>query len=358
MQEVAQFSVCYKRFLTPEGSLQTTLPDALSNPDLQRDLYKTMTLARAFDAKAVSLQRTGQLGTYASTLGQEAIGAAIGAAMAPEDIFLPNYRDTATLLARGVSPLELLLYWGGDERGSDFSAVRDDFPVCIPVSTQNGHAVGVATAIQINGEQRAALTTMGDGATSRGDFYEAINLAGVWNLPVVFVINNNQWAISVPREQQSGAQTLAQKAIAAGIRGIQVDGNDALALWHTVRHALHQARQGEGATVIEALTYRLCDHTTADDAGRYRDDDEVGTHWKEDPLTRLRTLLTESGEWTKEGEERLIAECSQRIEEAVARYLDTPPQPAAAMFDFLYHALPESLVQQRAEAQAWDRNHE
>ena len=358
MQEVAQFSIGYERLLTPDGSLQATLPEALRSLDLQCNLYRTMTLARAFDAKAIALQRTGQLGTYASTLGQEAIGAAIGAAMAKDDVFLPNYRDTATLLARGVSLFELLLYWGGDERGSDFTAVREDFPVCIPVSTQNGHAVGVATALQLRGQRRVALTTMGDGATSKGDFYEAINLSGVWNLPVVFVINNNQWAISVPRNQQSGAQTLAQKSIAAGIRGIQVDGNDALALWHTLHEALRQARQGDGATVIEALTYRLCDHTTADDAGRYRDDDEVGQHWREDPIARLRTFLTNAGEWNKEDEETLIADNTRRIEEAVARYLDTPRQPVTAMFDFLYQTLPESLIQQRAEALTWDQNDE
>ncbi len=358
MKEVARFTIAYRRFLAPDGSTESVLPDSHIDPNLSKNLYRTMTLARAFDAKAIALQRTGQLGTYASTLGQEAIGAAIGAAMESTDVFLPNYRDTATLLARGVSLFELLLYWGGDERGSDFSSVREDFPVCIPVATQNGHAVGVATAIQTRGEKRAALCTLGDGATSKGDFYEAINLAGVWNLPVVFVINNNQWAISVPRQLQSGAETLAQKSIAAGIHGVQVDGNDALALHYTLHEALHRARQGNGATVVEALTYRLCDHTTADDAGRYRDDNEVGQHWKEDPIARLRTFLSDAGEWDKADEEALISDCNQQIEEAVARYLDTPRQPAEAMFDFLYETLPEGLARQRAEAQAWDHDDE
>jgi len=279
MKEVARFTIACQRFLAPDGTIESAPPGSPIEPDLAKNLYRTMTLARAFDAKAIALQRTGQLGTYASTLGQEAIGAAIGTAMETTDVFLPNYRDTATLLARGVSLFELLLYWGGDERGSDFSNVREDFPVCIPVATQNGYAVGVATAIQMRGEARAALCTLGDGATSKGDFYEAINLAGVWNLPVVFVINNNQWAISVPRHLQSGTETLVQKSVAAGIRGLQVDGNDALALHDALHEALQRARKGEGATVIEALTYRLCDHTTADDAGRCRNDDEVGQHW-------------------------------------------------------------------------------
>ncbi|GAB4352252.1 MAG: pyruvate dehydrogenase (acetyl-transferring) E1 component subunit alpha [Gammaproteobacteria bacterium] len=358
MKEVARFRIAYHQLLKPDGSLQSTLPEAVADPELGRDLYRTMTLARAFDAKAIALQRTGQLGTYASTLGQEAIGAAIGAAMDKSDVFLPNYRDTATLLARGVSLYELLLYWGGDERGSDFAHAREDFPICIPVATQNGHAVGVATAIRIRGEERAALCTMGDGATSKGDFYEAINLAGVWRLPVVFVINNNQWAISVPRERQSAAETLAQKAIAAGLPGIQVDGNDALALYQTLSEALQKAHSGGGATVIEALTYRLCDHTTADDASRYRDDEEVGRHWKEDPIARLRHYLSEAGEWDKEREEQLIDECSRRIEEAVQRYLETPRQPATAMFDYLYATLPDNLAAQRAAAEQWDRDHE
>jgi len=348
------FTIEMCRYLGPEGELAAGAPTV----DITRlkAIYQTMVLARAFDAKAVSLQRTGQLGTYASSLGQEAIGACIGVAMQKEDILVPNYRDSGAQLARGVTPTELLLYWGGDERGSDYAGPREDLPVCIPVGTQNCHAVGVATAIQLRREPRAVVCTLGDGATSKGDFYEAINLAGVWHLPVIFVINNNQWAISVPRSAQSGCETLAQKAIAAGMPGIQIDGNDAIALINTLDEGLAAARGGGGPLLIEALTYRLGDHTTADDASRYRDDDEVGKHWKEDPIARLRRYLSEKGHWTKEDEESLINACSERIDAAVKAYLETPPAPATAMFDFLYAALPAALSEQRADVAHWEQS--
>lgn len=356
MVECAQFTIEYRQYLKPDGSLTGDAPDVARETERLPGVYRTMVLARSFDAKAIALQRTGQLGTYASSLGQEAIGASIGATMKADDVLIPNYRDCGAQIARGVTLRELLLYWGGDERGSDYAGPRQDFPVCIPVGTQNCHAVGVATAIQMRGQRRAVVGTMGDGATSKGDFYEAINLAGAWRLPVVFVINNNQWAISVPRSAQTGCTTLAQKAIAAGIPGIQVDGNDALALIHVLDEALQRARDGGGATLIEALTYRLGDHTTADDATRYRDDEEVARHWKEDPVARLRKYLSETGRWTKADEESLLGECARQVDEAVADYLATPVQSAGTMFDFLYETLPAALAGQRAEAASREQN--
>lgn len=356
MVDSARFSIEYRRYLQPDATLAPEVPGAARDTARLSAIYRTMVLVRAFDAKAVALQRTGQLGTYASSLGQEAVGAAVGATMGGDDVLVPNYRDCAAQIARGVQPHEILLYWGGDERGSDYAGPREDFPVCIPVGTQNCHAVGIATAIQYRRQARAVVSTMGDGATSKGDFYESLNLAGAWKLPVVFVINNNQWAISVPRSAQTGCRTLAQKAIAGGIPGIQVDGNDALALAHTLDEALARARQGAGATLIEALTYRLCDHTTADDASRYRSDDEVGAHWKEDPIARLRKYLAAAGAWTKADEETLVSEAAQTVEGAVKHYLDTPPPPATAMFDHLYATLPAALAAQRDEAAAWEES--
>jgi pyruvate dehydrogenase E1 component alpha subunit len=243
---------------------------------------------------------------------------------------------------------ELLLYWGGDERGSDVAGPREDFPVCVPVGTQYPHAAGVALAFRLRGERRCAVAVGGDGSTSRGDFYEALNVAGVWALPVVFVINNNQWAISVPRAQQTAAETLAQKGIAAGVPGEQVDGCDVIAVRDAVARALGRARAGQGPTLIECITYRLGDHTTADDASRYRDDAEVSPHWKAEPIQRLRTHLAKVHGWSRAEEDAQRKEIEADLAAAVAAYLDTAPQPATAMFDSLFEALPEELAAQRA----------
>ena len=334
-------------FLAPDGTVDRSLPDHLDDRDTLARLYRAMTLTRTFDAKIIALQRTGQIGTYASTLGQEAIGVGLGSAMHREDVLLPSYRDTAAQILRGVTLSELLLYWGGDERGSAFTGPREDFPVCVPVGSQYCHAAGVATAFKLRHQPRVAVVTGGDGSTSKGDFYEALNLAGAWRLPLVFVINNNRWAISVPLERQSGTTVLADKARAGGFPGVRVDGNDVVAVHAAVDEALARARTGEGPTLIEALSYRLGDHTTADDAGRYRDADEVSRHWAEDPLLRLRNHLVADRDWNKADEEALMETCASEIEQAVSTYLETPPDPPEAMFDHLYETLPATLAEQR-----------
>jgi pyruvate dehydrogenase E1 component alpha subunit len=311
-----------------------------------------MVRARAFDAKAVALQRTGRLGTYASALGQEAVSIGIASAMRSEDVLLPSFREHGAQLWRGVTPLELLLYWGGDERGSDFAGPRQDFPVCVPVGSHAPHAAGVALAFKLRREPRVAVAIFGDGATSKGDVAEALNIAGVWRLPVLFVVANNQWAISVPRRSQSAAETLAQKAVAAGIPGLQVDGNDVVAVREAAAQALSRARSGGGAALIEAVTYRLADHTTADDAGRYRDDAEVSRHWPEEPLLRLRAYLTGIGRWAKQDEEKLLAETATEIDAAASAYLDQKPQPPESIFDYTFAALPADLAAQRRAALA------
>ena len=345
---LAGLKIPYTRLIDPDGKPKGDLPDLAQDPEALKMLYRAMVRARTFDQKAVSLQRTGRLGTYASCLGQEAVGVGVAAAMTPEDVLLPSFREHAAQMLRGVTLTELLLYWGGDERGSDFAGPREDFPVCIPVGTHAPHAAGVALAFKLRGEARVAVCILGDGATSRGDVYEAMNLAGVWMLPVVFVVNNNQWAISVPRSKQTSTATLAQKAVAAGFVGEQVDGNDVVAVRARVGAALDKARRGGGPHLIEALTYRLGDHTTVDDATRYRSDEEVSARWKEEPIARLRVYLTEAGRWTKADEEALIEACAEEVEAATAAYLATPPQPPESLFDHLYAELPEDLAAQRA----------
>jgi pyruvate dehydrogenase E1 component alpha subunit len=310
-----------------------------------------MVLTRTFDLKAVSLQRTGRLGTYAVSLGQEAVSVGIASAMRAEDVLLPSYRDNGTLLWRGVKMEEILLYWGGDERGSLSSGPPHDFPFCVPVGSQAPHAAGVAYALKFRKEPRVAVCLLGDGATSKGDVYEAMNFAGVHKLPLVFVVNNNQWAISVPLKLQTACETLAQKAIAAGFEGEQVDGNDVIAVRDAAEQAIAAARSGKGPRLLEALTYRLGDHTTADDAARYRPPAEVQAHWKEEPIARLRAYLVSQKAWGKAEEEQLSAECQQRIEAAVERYLATGPRSPETMFDHLYAKLPEVYTAQRDEVE-------
>ncbi|MGF6932148.1 2-oxoisovalerate dehydrogenase E1 component alpha subunit [Paraburkholderia sp. UCT70] len=351
MTTAVSFHIGYTQYLGPDGEPVQSLPAFARDPAALIPLYRAMVLTRAFDTKAVALQRTGKLGTFASSVGQEAIGVGVASAMQPDDVLFPSYRDHAAQLLRGVTMTESLLYWGGDERGSDFSVPRNDFPNCVPIGTQVCHAAGAAYAFLLRHEPRVAVAIFGDGGTSKGDFYEAMNMAGVWQAPLVLVVNNNQWAISVPRNHQSAAQTLAQKAIAAGIEGLQVDGNDVIAVHHVVHAALAKARRGDGPTLIEALSYRLGDHTTADDATRYRDAEVIGKQWEYEPLLRLRTYLMHVNVWTKAHDEELGKACRAQVEQAVDAYLAIPPPGPSAMFDHLYEALPPAMREQLAMAQ-------
>jgi len=350
MATVARFQVDYTRFLDPQGEAIEPLPAFALDAEVLIPLYRAMYLTRVFDTKAIALQRTGKIGTFASALGQEAIGVGVASAMRREDLLVPSYRDHAAQFVRGVTMAESLLYWGGDERGSDFGVPRDDFPVCVPIATQVCHAAGAAYAFKLRQEARVAVCFLGDGGTSKGDFYEAMNFAAVWQAPLVVVVNNNQWAISVPRTKQSATVTLAQKAIAAGLDGWQVDGNDVVAVHDAARRAIDKARTGGGPTLIEAISYRLGDHTTADDATRYRDPAAVQEQWTYEPIRRLRSYLVHLNAWDQEREERLAKECADAVEQAVQAYLAIPAPTPAAMFDHLYRTLPAGLQEQRDTA--------
>jgi pyruvate dehydrogenase E1 component alpha subunit len=351
LKTVAAFEIKNVQFLDPEGQPTKEKLTPLAY-DLEQliELYELMTLTRVFDAKAIALQRTGRMGTYASSLGHEAIHVGIGSAMHADDVFAPMYREYGAMFYRGVKMSEILRYWGGDERGSDFSGPKHDFPICVPIATQCLHAAGAAFAFQLRGEPRCAVSIVGDGGSSKGDFLEALNAAGAFKLPVVFVIANNQWAISIPRSKQSGGKTLAQKGLGAGLPCIQVDGNDIIAMRWAMDQALERARQGKGAFVIEAMTYRLSDHTTADDARRYRPDDEVDDAWTKEPLIRLRNYLINSGAWNEEKESALQESCSEKVDQAVEEYTQMEPPEVTAMFDHMYAELPHDLAEQRAYA--------
>ncbi len=355
MTLAAQFEIEYLQYLTPEGKLQGKLPPAVADAKSLLPLFKQMLFVRTFDSKSIALQRTGKLGTYAACLGHEATHVGIGASMRPEDVFAPSYREYGAQFMRGVKPREVLMYWGGDERGNDFSGPTNDDPWCVPIASQCLMAAGAALSFKLRKQDRVAVSCCGDGGSSKTDFYAALNSAGAYKLPLVLCVINNGWAISVPRSAQTGAQTLAQKGLAGGLYCLQVDGNDLIAVLEGMRRAYERARKGEGGTVIEFMTYRLHDHTTADDARRYRSDDEVKAAWTREPIARLRTWLTAEKVWDEAQEKAWLEECGRLVDIEINAYLETAVQPVEAMFDYLYADPPPDLLEQRAAAIALEK---
>ena len=347
---VARFEIPYTQLLDDNGELCGALPAFANNKSTLIELYSTMVRTRTFDKKAIALQRTGKMGTYAPINGQEAISTAIGHAMHADDVFVPYYRDYAAQFQRGVNMSEILAYWGGDERGSQYACESQDLPICVPIASQCLHAAGVAFAFKYRKQNRVAVVCIGEGGTSEGDFYEAMNIAGVWNLPIVFVVNNNKWAISVSIDKQTATKTIAQKAIAAGFDGVQVDGNDILATRQAVGEAIEKARRGEGPTLIEALTYRLCDHTTADDATRYQPKHEVEEATYKEPIGRFKRFLEQQQLWTEAEEKELLRSCAVEVQQAVDDYTNRPAQPLSSAFDYHFESIPDYLIEQRAIA--------
>ena len=346
-KNVIHFDIEYHQFLDEQSNLIEVLPKQFENPEVLISLYRHMLFTRLFDAKAVALQRTGKMGTYPSSLGQEAVFVAIGHALHTTDILVPYYRDQGALLMRGVKPEQIFAYWGGDERGSLFSSTNaEDFPFSVPIASQCLHAAGVAYAIALRKQPRAVLVACGDGGTSEGDFYEAMNFAATFRLPIVFVVSNNQWAISVSRQHQTACETLAQKAIGAGFKGIQVDGNDVIAVAEVVSNALDKAKAGDGPTLIEAISYRLCDHTTADDAKRYAPAEDLVQAWKIEPLARLRKYLVSQQLWSAEEEQQLEKNYSDQIMQSVENYLNVEPQSPTSLLAYMYETWPAAWQDQ------------
>jgi pyruvate dehydrogenase E1 component alpha subunit len=326
--------------------------DAELMPDIGDDvvveLYRDMVKMRGFDDKALKLQRQGRMGTWPPIKGQEAIQAGIGKAMTADDWLIPAFREHGIMLEKGIPGHLIYAYWAGDERGSCFPEGVRCFPVAVPVGSQWQHGTGVGLSLKLRGEKAAAVVFGGDGSTSEGDFHEAVNCAGVFGVPTVFVIQNNQWAISVPLHQQTATKTLAQKAHAYGIPGIQVDGNDIFAVWAAATEALDRARSGHGPTLIEAVTYRLGDHTTADDASRYRPAEEVTAWEARDPILRLRRFIEARGLWNDDEESRLADQVQSWVDEQVKALEAMPPQSPADIFTHMYGETPPHLLEQMA----------
>ena len=337
-----RFQVDYLSILDSEGNLDAALEPDLPEADLKR-LYRAMVLGRRLDERMVRLQRQGRIGTFAPIKGQEASQLGTVACLRPTDWMVPSFRETAAMIWRGWPIEKLLLFFSGHLEGGQPAPDQHDLPVTIPVATQIPHAVGLAYAAQYRGDDAVVMTFFGDGATSEGDFHEALNFAGVWHVPVVFVCQNNQWAISVPLKKQTHSRTIAEKALAYGFPGIQVDGNDVLAVYAAGREAVERARNGDGPTLIECVTYRLGVHTTADDPTKYRSAEEVAAWERKDPLTRFNAYLQKRNLLEDGLEERVDAE----IADAVARFEARPPADALAMFDHVYAELPPDLKAQR-----------
>ncbi|MBN1261165.1 MAG: pyruvate dehydrogenase (acetyl-transferring) E1 component subunit alpha [Anaerolineae bacterium] len=352
------YQVEHISILDEDGNLDHDLEPDLSEEFLLR-LHRYMLLGRRFDERMLKLQRQGRIGTFAPIQGQEASQLGSVAALRDSDWMAPAFRESAAQLWRGQSMESFLLYYGGYFRGGEIPEGIRNLPVAIPVGTQILHAVGLGYAIKVHGQDDVAMVFFGDGATSEGDFHEAVNNAGVFKTPTIFVCQNNQYAISIPRSHQTQAKTLAQKALAYGVPGIQTDGNDILAVYVAAIEAVERARAGEGPTLIENVTYRLSVHTTADDPTRYRDEEEVAVWEKREPISRFQRYLKDKGMLTDNAITALEDEIKDEIAEAVDKAeerMETLKDEAITMFDHLYAERPAYLEEQRqAFAAHWEK---
>ncbi|MGC8478676.1 MAG: pyruvate dehydrogenase (acetyl-transferring) E1 component subunit alpha [Candidatus Micrarchaeia archaeon] len=358
LDKVFKGEIDFLQILDENGKVDESQFPAYLTEDLAVQMYKYMSFARTLDAKTLSLQRQGRAVTYAPLVGEEATQIGSALAMRKDDIFVPNFRQHGVYLARGL-PLELyFIYWRGFEEGGAIPPEVKGLPVIVPVASQVPHAAGMAFAQKYKGTGNAVITYVGDGGTSEGDFYEALNFAGVFKVPLVTIIENNQWAISVPRKKQTAAETLAQKAFAAGIKSIQVDGNDVFAVYKAVKDAISFST--EGPTLIECVTYRMSMHTTADDPTKYRPDAEVEAWKKKDPIERLGKYLLSKGLWDDSKEKAMQAEQVAAIDDAIKKAEAFKGDPAS-MFKNVYSFMPEMLQEELDEAEQnnfWQENAE
>lgn len=335
------------QFLEPNGELNLDLSHFETPKEFLVEMYRHLRLSRELDRRAIKLQRQGELGTYAPCEGQEGCQVASVLALDENDPIFPSYRETAALLTRGTPIHKILQYWSGDERGSNLSNDLHIFPVSIPVGSQGLHAVGSSRALQMRDEEQIPIVYFGDGATSEGDLLEALNFAGTLETPVIFFCQNNQWAISVPREQQSASQTLATKAEGFGFDGYRVDGMDPIATYRLTEFLRKRCLKNSEPTFIEAVTYRYGDHTTSDDASRYRSEEELEQWRKKDPLKRLNKLLRNKFNWNGEDEERLGEDVQKEIDTAVEKLRSLPEPDPDKLFEHTFEKLPEDLQKQR-----------
>ncbi len=348
LKDAFSATIKYMQIMDENGNIdQQLMPHDLDEKRLV-EFYKMMNLARNLDAKALSLQRQGKLATYAPLVGEEATQIGSAMAMGEKDFAVPSFRQHGVYIARGLTLEQFFVYWRGYEEGASIDKKLNMTPVIVPVSTQMPHAAGIAFAKKYMKEDSAVVAYVGDGGTSEGDFYEAINFAGVFKVPLVVIIENNGWAISMPRSEQTAAATLAQKAIAAGIDSIQVDGNDVLAVYKATKDAIKSAKEGK-PYVIECLTYRLGMHTTSDDPAKYREDAEVEAWKKRDPILRLGNYLRQKGLWDDSMESSMMDEQLRSIDQALEKAEQFKPNPDS-IFENVYSFMSEALEEQMKNA--------
>lgn len=344
------FSVSWLQVLNERGVADSKLMPRLTKRDMLQ-LYEHLVFSRVFDDKCLALQRQGRMGTYASLRGQEAAQVGSAFALSQQDWMFPSFRENAANLVRGVPPEQIMSYWAGDERGEVMPEDLNNFTASIPVGTQITHAVGAAWGMKIKKKKSAALVYFGDGATSRGDFHEGLNIAGVFRLPVIFFCQNNQYAISLPVSRQTASKTIAQKALAYGFEGIRVDGNDVFAVYRATKQALEKARAGKGPTLIEAFTYRIGHHTTADDSTRYRTKKEVQDWVKKDPITRLEIYLRKRKLLDDSYKQVVLEDSKKLVESAVMNMEATPGPDPEDMFRYVFEKPTWNLEEQKKEMQ-------
>lgn len=333
--------------LSETGELDKALEPKVSDADWCK-LYKTMLLTRRLDERCLHMQRQGRIGTYGPCKGQEASPLGFAYAMKKEDWFVPSYRELSAFLWRGWDIGRYMLWWGGHEEGSRIPEDINDLPICVPIASQCQYAMGIAWGCKLRNDKTVCVCFVGDGGTSQGDFHEAMNFATVYKVPLVMVVQNNQWAISLPREKQTASPTIAQKAIAYGLPALQIDGNDMLAVIAAAREAIEKARKGGGPSLIEAVTYRLSMHTTADDPKKYRSEEEVKKWEARDPLPRFRNYLLKKKVLDDKVEAAIEAEIRQQLDEAVTYYEKYEMNPYD-MFHYMYAEQTPDLRRQEAE---------
>ena len=338
----------YVSILDEHGNFDAQLgSDLISNDELVQ-LYEQMLTSRRFDEVAFKLQRSGRMGTYPQNMGQEATSLGAAFALEPHDWLVPCYRENTGLFHRGLPMEYILLHWMGDERGNQIPRELFMTPLAIPIGTQMLHATGLAWASKYRGESNIACTFFGDGATSEGDFHEAMNFAANLDIPVIFFCQNNHWAISVPGHIQCSAPTVAQRGVAYGMDCVQCDGNDIFAVTKVVKDAAQRARDNNRPTFIEAVTYRLGDHTTADDARRYRDEEEVEMWKTRDPMIRMRDHLKSLNLWNDSKEAAATEKAETLVAEAVKRAEEIAEQPVSEIFDSMYNTIDDpEMIRQR-----------
>jgi pyruvate dehydrogenase E1 component subunit alpha len=333
------------QILKPEGTLQPGLKPPINDQETLT-LYQKMVFVRLADQRGLLLQRQGRFGTYAPLWGQEACQIGSAYVLQRGDWVFPAFRELGATLMMGVALKDFMLYWMGNEMGSRAPKGINLLPVSVPVGSHIPHAVGAAWAAKIKGDKIVALAYFGDGATSKGDFHEALNFAGVFKTPTVFFCQNNQFAISVPRSKQTASATIAQKAIAYGFDGIQIDGNDLFAVITATREAVDKARSGGGPTLIEGVTFRFGPHTTADDPTKYRTDEEI-ERWKPlDPMVRLRSYLKGKGLWSDEVETRMTEDAQKEIDQAVKDAEAIPAPELKEIFEYVFAEMTPPLREQ------------